>query len=562
MTAQEDRTPTEKRWLEITPRATGWAWGLCWLMFASTVLNYMNRMTITQVNRQISEAFGIPDQTQFGWVLAAFFMTYALFQVPAGFFVDRWDLRWSYAGAVIWWSTAAIATAVVPTLGLLIVFRALLGVGESFNWPCALRVTSRILPPQDRALGNGIFNSGAAVGAVATPLVIQWLSPSNWRVSFVVIGVAGYVWAAVWLLLVRGEPARMLARRDAEHVDQDPSSSTRNQLSPTARAAFTGAMIVAISVAASALWTKRPEAIWLGIAVGMLSPLAIAGMLPRHHFPASGLASNLADLVRLRRFWIMFVVSITINICWHFQVNWIPSYLKRRSPFQRVLRQLLGAVVIYLAADMGNLGGGWASRWLAAKGLSVVKARKVVLTCCMFMILSGPPAEPATERYIRDGHRLDHGCRNGRIYCELVLVLPGSEPAPYRPRDWLFGRLGQFIRGRLPAACRYVEGQHGQPFNEFLERRTAARCRSSRHSFGLERPQTEERRGIWRVHLRPDRAERSPRRRPDRAGRCRGFLGKLDNTSVFPSLEAHRNRSRPFSFRVGTETARLPNKVG
>ena len=73
----------------------------------------------------------------FGWVLAAFYVTYALFQVPAGYLVDRWDVRWTYAGAVAWWSLAAMATAFVPSLGLLIACRALLGVGESFNWPCA-----------------------------------------------------------------------------------------------------------------------------------------------------------------------------------------------------------------------------------------------------------------------------------------------------------------------------------------------------------------------------------------------------------------------------------------
>ena len=154
------------------PHANRWAWGLCWLMFASTVLNYMDRQTISLVKEQIATAFAIKADVDFGWVLAAFSMTYALFQVPAGFLVDRWDLRWSYAAAVAWWSLAAMATAVVPSLGMLIVCRALLGVGESFNWPCALRVTARVLPPADRSLGNGIFNSGAAVGAVVTPIVV------------------------------------------------------------------------------------------------------------------------------------------------------------------------------------------------------------------------------------------------------------------------------------------------------------------------------------------------------------------------------------------------------
>ena len=155
MTAQDDGRPTDKPSLEMPLRATSWAWGLCWLMFAGTVLNYMNRLTVPLVKPEIKQTFGIANDQDFGWVLAAFYLTYALFQLPAGFLIDRWDMRRSYAGAVIWWSTAAIASTVVPTLGLLIAFRALLGVGESFNWPCGIRVTSRILPPQDRGWETG-----------------------------------------------------------------------------------------------------------------------------------------------------------------------------------------------------------------------------------------------------------------------------------------------------------------------------------------------------------------------------------------------------------------------
>ncbi len=116
--------------------ATGWAWGICWLMFASTMLNYMDRQTMSLVGGPIKTEFSLSN-TDFGWVLAVFQLTYAAFQVPAGYLVDRWNVRWAYAGAVAWWSLAGMAAAFSPSLGMLLVFRALLGVGESFNWPCA-----------------------------------------------------------------------------------------------------------------------------------------------------------------------------------------------------------------------------------------------------------------------------------------------------------------------------------------------------------------------------------------------------------------------------------------
>jgi len=131
-----------------------WAWGLCWLMFASTVLNYMDRQAIALGGPQIKAQYAL-DNRGFGWVLAAFQLTYAFFQWPAGYMVDRWNVRRTYAGAVLWWSLAGIATAFAPSLGLLTTLRAMLGMGESFNWPCALRVTSGVCPHRTEAWATG-----------------------------------------------------------------------------------------------------------------------------------------------------------------------------------------------------------------------------------------------------------------------------------------------------------------------------------------------------------------------------------------------------------------------
>ena len=295
----------------IPPAATGWAWLLCGLMFGSTVLNYMDRQTITLVEGQVREAFAIPDFAGFGWVVAAFSMTYALFQVPAGFLVDRWDLRWSYAAAVAWWSLAAMATAIVPTLGWLFVCRALLGVGESFNWPCALRVTARILPPKDRSLGNGIFNSGAAVGAVLTPLVVTNLAPRlGWRPTFLVIGSLGFVWVAVWLFLVSGPRSQMLARHEAGDGEHPEGPAQSSRLTSAAKSAF--AAVGAASIGSACLaWRFGLAAVWVGIALAMLGTLAVAACFPRHELGASSWATSLHEVSRLKRFWILVVVSIS-----------------------------------------------------------------------------------------------------------------------------------------------------------------------------------------------------------------------------------------------------------
>jgi ACS family hexuronate transporter-like MFS transporter len=359
-------------------------------MFASTALNYMDRQAASLVSDQIQASFAIKEYVDFGWIISAFFMTYALFQVPAGFLVDRWDLRSTYATAVAWWSLAAVLTAMVPSLGWLIACRALLGVGESFNWPCALRVTARVLPPRDRSLGNGIFNSGAAVGAVATPLVVTYLTPLyGWRVTYVVIGSAGFVWVALWLFLVRGERRGLLARPPAKHAALELPTESAGRLSTVAKAAFGAIGVAAI---AAAILTSRygREVVSLAVvAVAILGPLAVACMLPARHFEGASWARCLREIVCLKRFWVLVCVSVSINICWHFLVNWIPIVLKKERHLSENVGNYLSAA-IFLAADFGNVAGGWLSRHLATRQMSVASARKTVMGICLILILIGP----------------------------------------------------------------------------------------------------------------------------------------------------------------------------
>jgi MFS transporter, ACS family, hexuronate transporter len=373
-------------------KVSGWAWGLCWLMFASTVLNYMDRQTVSLLREPISQAFAIKSDGDFGWILAAFYLTYAAFQVPAGYLVDRWDLRWSYAAAVAFWSLAAVATAMVPSLGLLLVCRSLLGVGESFNWPCALRVTARILPPADRSLGNGIFNSGAAIGAVATPAVVTLLTRAfGWQASFAVIGSLGFVWVAVWLLLVQGEYRQLLSRpvrKPVQPEDELELASPRTRLPTWVSMAFGSILIVAVAEMFFALRYGKTS-IWLAIALAMLGPLAMAAIVPRHHLKGADWAAGLGDIARSRRFWTLVIVSISINICWHFLVNWIPTYLKTERGMDFGAGNLMSTIP-FLAADGGNLLGGWLSRQIARRGLSTERARQAVMAAMVpFLVAAG-----------------------------------------------------------------------------------------------------------------------------------------------------------------------------
>lgn len=379
----EEPRPAESR-SGVPEVATARAWGVCWLMFASTALNYMDRQTMTLLKEPINAEFHL-DNVGFGWLLSAFLLTYAVCQLPAGYFVDRWDVSKTYAGAVAWWSFAGVAAAFSPTLGALIAMRVLLGVGESFNWPCALKATGQVLPPKDRSLGNGIFNSGAAVGAVLTPLIVTPLAHRfGWRVSFIVVGSLGFVWVAVWMRLAgRGVPIASVTRREPASDE----NGNRNRLSQAARFGFGGVGLSALLIAATAFWFGATS-VWWGLAWLMFGFLFAAAALPESALKGVDWTESLGAVVRHRRFWILVIVSVSINVCWHFLVNWLPTYLKedRNMSF---LKGGLWSSVPFLAADVGNLGGGLLSRVLAGRGFAPQRARLAVMGACTLLITSG-----------------------------------------------------------------------------------------------------------------------------------------------------------------------------
>jgi ACS family hexuronate transporter-like MFS transporter len=357
-------------------------------MFASTVLNYMDRQTMALVAKPIKDEFHLSN-LDFGWVLAAFSLTYAVCQVPAGYLADRWDVRRTYAGAVAWWSLAGMAAAFSPSLGMLMALRAVLGIGESFNWPCALRATAQVLPPADRSLGNGIFNSGAAVGAVLTPLVVTPLTRRfGWRTSFVVVGALGFVWVAVWLAVLSGTRGRRLSNEAKSKIlDAEELPAALPSLSSDAMMVFGGVVAAAILIALAAFQFGLP-AIWWAIAALMFGLLFAALILPEGSLRGADWAESLGAIVRLRRFWLLVVVTISINVCWHFLVNWLPTYLKEDRGMTFLASGLWSAVP-FLAADVGNLGGGALSRFFAGRGLVPSRARIVVMTACTLLITSG-----------------------------------------------------------------------------------------------------------------------------------------------------------------------------
>ena len=148
-----------------------WKWWLTIVLFLATVLTYLDRQTMSLCAPMITKEFKLSNE-QYGQLVAAFRWAYAGLHIPAGYLADHVPIRLIYALAVGVWSLAGAAGAAMWSFRQLQATRSLLGVGEAFNWPCATRIVANVLPPSDRGLGSGIFNSGAAVGSLIAPFII------------------------------------------------------------------------------------------------------------------------------------------------------------------------------------------------------------------------------------------------------------------------------------------------------------------------------------------------------------------------------------------------------
>jgi ACS family hexuronate transporter-like MFS transporter len=164
----------------------------------ATILNYIDRLAFNYLSAEGALRKLIPDDT-FGYIGTAFFVGYMVSNLVSGFVIDKLRVRLGYSLCMAFWTTATILQALATLPIHFGICRALLGIGEAGNWPAAIKLTSEWFPPEERSTATGIFNSGAALGAIIAPPLIIWLgSAYGWRTAFVIIGVLGYLWVALF----------------------------------------------------------------------------------------------------------------------------------------------------------------------------------------------------------------------------------------------------------------------------------------------------------------------------------------------------------------------------
>src|SRR4051812_22475949 len=182
----------------IAGRVGNYRWVICALLFFSTTINYIDRNSLSVLKTTLQSALGWND-VDYGWITTAFTFAYAMFPSLIGFFVDRFGVKKTLAGALIVWSLAAAAHGLVATVTGFVIMRFVLGLAEAANFPASIKAVAMWFPQKERALATGIFNSGTSVGVIIVSYGIVWVATHvGWQMSFVAIGIVGLLWLALW----------------------------------------------------------------------------------------------------------------------------------------------------------------------------------------------------------------------------------------------------------------------------------------------------------------------------------------------------------------------------
>jgi MFS transporter, ACS family, D-galactonate transporter len=190
-------------------------WSIIGLLSLGMIIAYASRsnLSVALVAPDFIQSFGLTN-TDRGLLNSAFFWAYAVLQIPAGWVVDRYGVKWPYAISFLFWCLAAAATALAGTVGVLIALRIVLGIGESVVAPASYKWIRMNFAERQRGLAVGLYMTGTKIGpAIGTPLAAWLIALYDWRTMFVLIGLGGLVWLAPWMWLVRDDRQSAAAQR-------------------------------------------------------------------------------------------------------------------------------------------------------------------------------------------------------------------------------------------------------------------------------------------------------------------------------------------------------------
>jgi MFS transporter, ACS family, hexuronate transporter len=306
-------------------RTTHFRWVICALLFFASTINYIDRMVLSILAPQLQHTMGW-SEIQYGYIVLAFQAAYAIGLLFIGGIIDRIGTRLGYALSICIWSIAAMSHALAQTALEFGVARFALGLGESGNFPAAIKAVAEWFPKKERALSTGLFNSGTTAGAIVAPIVVPFIALHfSWRFAFVFTGFLSATWLIVWLTEYR-LPQRhpRVSKAELDLILQDP-----------------------------------PE--------------------PIERIPWSRLFPH-------RQTWAFVIGKFLTDPIWWFFLFWLPKFLKATHG---ITLATVGPplVTIYVASGVGSIAGGWLSSGMLRHGWTVNQARKTAMLICALAVV-------------------------------------------------------------------------------------------------------------------------------------------------------------------------------
>jgi ACS family hexuronate transporter-like MFS transporter len=337
----------------VKDKIGNYRWTICALVFFATTINYLDRQVLSLLQPRLEEIFGWTN-TDYANITAIFQMTYAVTMLFVGRLVDRLGTRWGYGVAIIVWSIGAlvhafaipigeglsvilglvgVTTFSVSVLGFMF-SRAVLALGESGNFPAAIKATAEYFPKHERSLATGIFNSGTSIGAILAPLSVPWMYLHwGWQTTFIAMGALGFLWLAVWLVMYKHpEKQTRLSAAERAYINKDEDDEK--------------AGVQKDSNEGKTSWIK---------------------------------------LLEYRQTWAFAFGKFMTDGVWWFFLFWLPAYLKAQYGIidEAVMLPL---AVLYTMSMVGSIAGGWLPAIFIKRGYGVFDGRMRA----MFMIALFP----------------------------------------------------------------------------------------------------------------------------------------------------------------------------
>ncbi|MCZ4223872.1 MFS transporter [Pedobacter rhodius] len=338
------------------PKIGKYRWTICALLFFATTVNYLDRQVLSLLSGKLETEFGWTN-SDYANITAAFQFVYAISMLFAGRIIDKLGTKWGYAIAIIIWSLGAILHAKAIPLGgaissLLaligitglsvsvlgfIVSRAVLGFGESGNFPAAIKATAEYFPKKERSFATGIFNSGANVGAILAPATVPYIAKAwGWESAFMIIGAIGFLWLIFWFIFYeKPEQQKRLSKAELEYILLDPDQK-------------------AIIPSESEVEAKKVS--WI-------------------------------KLLGYKQTWAFTFGKFMTDGVWWFFLFWLPSYLKAQYGMEGTSISF-PLLILYSMTMIGSIGGGWFPAYFLKKGYNAYEGRmKAMLVIALFPLV-------------------------------------------------------------------------------------------------------------------------------------------------------------------------------